>query len=89
MKWLQQFLLGRRLTLRQTEVVMVLMKGLRDSDIALSLGIKTNTVKFHLSVAYRKMNVKSRAQLIALCVAENLKYQDEERRKLPVGLGKP
>lgn len=49
---------------REKEVVGLLMKGYTNQEIAADLFITEVTVKKHLTAAFRKLNVKSRMQLV-------------------------
>jgi len=52
------------LTSREYEVLAMISKGLRYSEIANSLGISTNTIRAHIRNIYRKMSVKSRSEAV-------------------------
>ena len=58
------------LSSREREVIQHIASGRRNRRIALDLSISENTVKFHASKIFRKLDVSSRAELIAL-VAEH------------------
>ncbi len=62
------------ITTREWQVLHLLSKGHTNSDIGKRLGISVNTVKFHLNNIYKKLNVSSRTQ--ALAVHFKLKQQD-------------
>ena len=47
------------LTARERDVLRLLSRGLRYTDIALHLGITRNTTAGHLKNAYRKLEVRS------------------------------
>jgi DNA-binding NarL/FixJ family response regulator len=49
-----------QLTHRESEVVVLVEKGLRNSDIAELLGIRTGTVKIHLKHIFEKTGVRGR-----------------------------
>ena len=53
---------GRRLTTRQTEILMALKDGASNKEIARNLGILESTVKVHLKTIYRQLRVKNRTQ---------------------------
>ena len=53
-----------RLSKREWEVVKLLLQGKSNELIALSLGISTSTVEFHLKNIYAKFQVNSRIELI-------------------------
>lgn len=61
------------LSVREREVLDLMVRGLRNREIATDLAISENTVKFHVSRIFRKWNVRSRAQVISLALdASNL-----------------
>ncbi|HER26700.1 MAG TPA: response regulator transcription factor [Rhodospirillales bacterium] len=53
------------LTAREQELLASLSEGNTNMEIAGSLGISLNTVKFHLKNLYSKLNVKNRSQAVA------------------------
>jgi DNA-binding CsgD family transcriptional regulator len=53
------------LTPAEREVVLKLCEGLSNREIARILGKRESTVKFQLTQIYRKLEVDSRARLIA------------------------
>ena len=52
------------LTERESEVLVLLSKGLANKQIAVSLGISEHTVKFHVSSIYTKLNVTNRTEAV-------------------------
>jgi DNA-binding NarL/FixJ family response regulator len=56
---------GGRLTAREREVLDHAARGATTKAIADALGLGTETVKSHLSSAYRKLSVSNRAEAIA------------------------
>ncbi len=52
------------LTERQDEILQLLAKGLRFSDIARALGISAHTVTAHVRVIYEKLEVSSRGEAV-------------------------
>ena len=54
---------------RETDCMVLLVKGLTDGEIARGLAITHATVRFHLDRARRKANARSRTHLAALAVA--------------------
>jgi DNA-binding NarL/FixJ family response regulator len=54
------------LTRRQREVVLLVVKGLPNKEIARRLGITDGTVKVHLRYIYVKLGVRNRTMLAAL-----------------------
>ena len=53
------------LTLRETEIVMLIIKGQSNKQIAEKLVLEQSTVKTHLKNIFMKINVQSRNQLVA------------------------
>jgi DNA-binding NarL/FixJ family response regulator len=53
-------------TPREQEVLLLLLEGHTNKDIAQRLGISDYTARDHVSALLRKNEVKNRAQLIAL-----------------------
>jgi DNA-binding NarL/FixJ family response regulator len=53
---------GIDLTPREVEILQLVAQGLSNSDLAERLWVSDQTVKFHLSNVYRKLNVESRAK---------------------------
>lgn len=54
------------LTLRERECTSLLVQGFVDAQIATTLGISTDTVRFHLDNARRKLGARTRAQLAVI-----------------------
>jgi DNA-binding CsgD family transcriptional regulator len=52
-----------RLSARELQVVECIVGGLTNRRIAAHLGISENTVKFHVSKIFRKLTIRSRAEL--------------------------
>lgn len=53
------------LTDRQKQVVMLLLQGKSNKQIALELNVTENTIEFHLRNVYAKLQVRSRTELMA------------------------
>jgi DNA-binding CsgD family transcriptional regulator len=49
---------------REIEVASLVNKGFRNKEVADALFVTEKTVKFHLTNIYKKLKVRSRAQLI-------------------------
>ncbi len=62
------------LTNREKKVYELLIKGLRNREIANLMGITENTVKNHLKKIYKKFNVSSRIELSLLINNCNIDY---------------
>ena len=65
---LRDVLIQRGLSNRESEVAELVTKGMSNKEVANQLFVTEKTVKFHLTNIYKKMNVKSRAQLIVWCL---------------------
>ncbi len=65
---LKDVLTQKGLSHREAEVAELVSKGLSNKEVAGQLFVTEKTVKFHLTNIYKKMAVKSRAQLIVWCV---------------------
>lgn len=53
------------LTTRQRQVVALIASGATDEQIGLALGISSSTAHKHVLGAFRRMNVRTRGQLVA------------------------
>jgi DNA-binding CsgD family transcriptional regulator len=54
------------LTSRQTEVLELVARGMTNTSIADTLGIRLGTVEFHISAIFDKVGVNNRGALIAI-----------------------
>jgi two-component system nitrate/nitrite response regulator NarL len=52
------------LTAREIEIVQMLVRGLRNKEVAAELGISEGTVKVHLHKVYEKLGVDGRVELV-------------------------
>jgi len=73
---LRDVLTQKGLSNREAEVAELVTKGLSNKEVASQLFVTEKTVKFHLTNIYKKMNVKSRAQLIVWCMP-HLSFAEE------------
>ncbi|WOF23465.1 LuxR C-terminal-related transcriptional regulator [Microbacterium betulae] len=64
---------GWDLAPRERDVLRLIAAGQRNRQIATTLGISENTVKFHTSHLYRKLGVSSRAAAAAAAIASGLR----------------
>ncbi|KAA0073778.1 DNA-binding response regulator [Mycolicibacterium sp. P9-64] len=64
---------GWGLAARELEVLQHLVAGQRNRTIALTLGISENTVKFHVRNLFKKLDVGSRTEAIALAHSHGLR----------------
>jgi DNA-binding NarL/FixJ family response regulator len=60
------------LTEREKEVLQCLVEGLSNKEIAEKLFISDKTVKIHVSKIFKKLNVKSRSQVVIYAVQHQL-----------------
>jgi DNA-binding NarL/FixJ family response regulator len=63
---------GISLTTREQEVLRLVVKGRRNSDIAIELGISVKTVEFHVGNVLAKLGAYSRAEAIHLALEHGL-----------------
>jgi DNA-binding CsgD family transcriptional regulator len=78
-RMLRDVLIQKGLSNREAEVAELVSKGLSNKEVANQLFVTEKTVKFHLTNIYKKMNVKSRAQLIVWCLP-HLGFVENEAR---------
>src|SRR6201998_1748730 len=76
---LRDVLIQKGLSNREAEVAELVTKGMSNKEVANQLFVTEKTVKFHLTNIYKKMNVKSRAQLIVWCLPHIGFVEKEER----------
>lgn len=67
------------LSVREEEILNLMVKGLNNQEVSLTLGITIRTVKFHTSNILHKIGVKSRAKAIA---AWTFKNEDEKHKNM-------
>jgi len=77
---LRDVLIQKGLSNRESEVAELVTKGLSNKEVANQLLVAEKTVKFHLTNIYKKMNVKSRGQLIVWCLPRLGFVEKEERQ---------
>ena len=68
MNKLQNVLIMKGLSNREATVADLVTRGLSNKEIANQLFITEKTVKFHLTNIYKRLFIKSRAQLIVYCI---------------------
>ena len=61
---------SRGLTARESEAVALLVRGLRNREIADAMYVSVDTVKTHLRNVYRKLGVRNRAEVVAKALAD-------------------
>jgi len=79
---LRGILIEKGLSNRELDVAVLVSKALTNREIGERLYISEKTVKFHVTSIFKKMNVKSRAQLIVWCVP-HLNFSEDQTK--PVG----
>jgi len=79
---LKDFLIKKGLSNREAEVAVLVSQGLPNKEVAERLFVTEKTVKFHLTNIYKKMNVKSRAQLIVWCLPA-MNFAEEAKQSQP------
>ena len=77
---LRDILIEKKLSNREAEVAELVSKGLSNKEVANQLFVTEKTVKFHLTNIYKKMNVKSRAQLIVWCMPHTRFVNSQENQ---------
>ncbi|MFN8559477.1 MAG: response regulator transcription factor [Dehalococcoidia bacterium] len=55
---------GVKLTTRERQVLLLLAQGDRNKEIALRLGLRERTIKFHVSNLFAKLNAQSRTEAL-------------------------
>jgi DNA-binding NarL/FixJ family response regulator len=63
---------GEILTARENEVLQLLAEGLANKAIALRLGIRETTVKFHVNSILAKLGAQSRTEAVARAARQGL-----------------
>jgi WD40 repeat protein/serine/threonine protein kinase len=61
---LQDIALSEPLTVREGEILRLIVEGYSNKQIAQTLFVELSTVKWHITQLYRKLHVRSRAQAI-------------------------
>jgi len=75
----------RGLTVRESEAMALLVLGMRNREIAESMYVSVDTVKTHLRNAYRKLQVRNRAEAVATALEDsdfNRRSRDEILRSV-------
>ena len=68
----QSLALGHDLTEREQAVLVWMVTGLNNSEIAKELGVSPSTIKSHVSHILAKLGVTSRTEAVAVAVRQNL-----------------
>lgn len=83
---LQDVFVNRGLSNREAQVACLVCKGLSNNAVAKELFVTEKTVKFHLTNIYKKIKVKSRAELIVWSLPHLgfVERSDHEENELPL-----
>jgi DNA-binding CsgD family transcriptional regulator len=73
----------RTLTPQELQVALHVAKGLTNREVAAVLFLSPKTIEFHLTRVYRKLDVRSRAELVRLLVREESRDSDDLPSLLP------
>jgi two-component system, NarL family, response regulator LiaR len=63
---------GHDLTVREREVLALMIQGMNNGEIAESLFVSSSTIKSHVSNILSKLNVSSRTEAVALAVRHHI-----------------
>ena len=63
-KFLRSHFFKKNLSKSEVEVVILVLQGLINREVANRLCVAEKTIKFHLGNAYKKLNISRRSQLI-------------------------
>lgn len=63
-KFLREYFFKKNLSKSEVEVVILVLQGLINREVASRLCVAEKTIKFHLGNAYKKLNISRRSQLI-------------------------
>ena len=73
------------LTLRERSLLSALGSGHTNSQLAKDFGVSINTIKFHLRNLFEKLDVRNRAQAIALFSGDEARRLSRRRRRAQHG----
>ncbi|GAU84732.1 response regulator transcription factor [Bosea sp. BIWAKO-01] len=62
--------LGNRLSVREEQIVRLLLRGKRNSEIADELSLSAKTVKGYMTTLMTKLNVRSRLEVVLASQAD-------------------
>jgi DNA-binding CsgD family transcriptional regulator len=72
--------IAARLTAQELQTALMVTKGATNREAGIALFLSEKTIETHLSSIYRKLGVRRRAELAALCAGEQLGRTEESRR---------
>ena len=61
---LETVLLSKGLSKKEVMTVLFVFRGMSNKEAATAMNVKPKTIKFHLTNVFKKLNVKSRLQLV-------------------------
>ena len=62
--YLKVYLSNQGLSRRETEVVVLVLQGLTNKQVADKLCVAEKTIKFHLTNIYKRMKISRRSQIV-------------------------
>ena len=85
-KFLRQHLYNKNLSKCEVEVVILVLQGLINREVANRLCVAEKTVKFHLTNAYKKLNISRRSEIVwTLPLAEFVGVEEQKRPEANTG----
>ena len=73
------YLKEKNLTKCETEVLVLVLQGYINKEVAKKRGVKEKTVKFHLTNVYKKLNISRRTQIFWTLPLANFVKVDDAR----------
>lgn len=83
-KQMKTYLQERGLSKRESEVVILVVQGLTNKQVADQLCVAEKTVKFHLTNVYKRMKISRRSQIIwTLPMAQFIEHAKDTEPTVP------
>ncbi len=83
-KQMKTYLQERGLSKRESEVVILVVQGLTNKQVADQLCVAEKTVKFHLTNVYKRMKISRRSQIIwTLPMAQFIEHAKDTETTVP------
>lgn len=79
--FLKDHLIERGLSKREIEVVVLVLQGLTNKQVADKLCVAEKTVKFHLTNIYKRMKISRRSQIVWTLPLEGFLEKFKESKK--------
>ena len=87
---MKAYLQEKGLSKRESEVVILVVQGLTNKQVADQLCVAEKTVKFHLTNVYKRMRISRRSQIIwTLPMAQFIENAKDTEPTLPVSPARP